>query len=353
MNIYDTYFMLAAIREVPLMHTFFRDRYFPTNTMLDIFGTSRVFVDYKDGNKKLAPFVVPRIGGVSVLRQGFDTFELEPPNISLKRALSVDHLKGRGFGESLSSTMTPAAREAMLLLDDLRELSDRITRREEWMAVETILNNGCTMKHITDREDVFEEVEARFYRGTDNPALFTPATPWTSGDSGWRKDVTAMAKMLSARGLPATDLVVAPDVGEFIEEDAWFRERLDNRNMDYGSISPNELTNGTTLLGRLNFGGKVLSIIVSEETYEDESGNDVPYLPNGTVIITAPGCGHTIYGGVTQMEQDQNFYTHAGTRVPKHDADPKHDTKEVRVTSKPLMAPKNRNPWMVAKKVFD
>ena len=354
MDIYDTYFMLAAVREIPLMRTFFRDRYFPTSVALDIFGTARVFVDYQEGGNKLAPFVVPRIGGVSILREGFETFELEPPNISLKRTLTADNLMARGFGEAISSAATPADREAVLLLGDLRELDARITRREEWMSVETVLGNGCKMRHITDREDVaFEEKEARYYKGADNPSEYTPAAPWGPGDPGWRKDVAAMAKRLSARGLPAADLVVATDVGGFIEEDEFFQKRLDNRNMEYGSLAPKELTNGTTFLGRLNFGGKLLNIVVCEESYEDDKGNDVPYLPDGCAVVTAPDCGHTIYGGVTQMERDERFHTFAGKRVPKFDADTKHDTKEVRLTSKPLMAPKRKAPWVVAKKVFD
>ena len=353
MDIYQTYFMLAAIKEILLSHSFFRDRYFPTSTSLDIFGTARVFVDYKEGNYKLAPFVVPRIGGVSILRAGYETFELEPPNISPKRTLTVDHLMTRGFGESLMSGMTPADRAAMILLEDLKELDEYISRREEWMAVETILGNGCVMKHITDREDVaFEEIEVRYYKGVDNPAQYIPDTPWTPGDS-WRKDVKAMAKNLSARGVPATDLVVAPDVGDFIEEDEWFIKRLDNRRMEYGNLAPKELTDGTTFLGNLNFGGKLLNIIVCEETYEDDNGNVTPYLPKGSVIVIGAGCGHTLYGGVTQMEKDEDYYTYAGKRVPKYNADTNRGTKEIILTSKPLMAPKRKAPWMVAKNVFD
>ena len=351
MNIYDTYFLLAAVKEIPLSHSFFRDRYFPTSDSLDIFGTSKVLVDFSEGGTKLAPFVVPRIGGVSILRSGFETFELEPPNISLKSTLTNDDLQSRGFGESLMSGLTPADRESVFLMDDMLELDARITRREEWMAVETMLGNGCVMKHITDREDVaFEEIEARYYRGADNPSEYTSAA-WTA--SNWRKHVTAMVKRLSARGLPATDLVVAPDVGEFIEMDPWVEKRLDNRRMEYGHIAPKELTDGTTFLGQLNFGGKMLNIIIVEETYEDDKGSTTPYLPDGSAIVTAPDCGHTIYGGVTQMEKDEKRHTHAGKRVPRYFADVKTSVSEIMLTSKPLMAPRRMSPWQVAKDVFN
>ena len=48
MDIYSTYYMLAAVNELPPEHTFFKRRYFPTNTAMDIFGTSKVLADYKD-----------------------------------------------------------------------------------------------------------------------------------------------------------------------------------------------------------------------------------------------------------------------------------------------------------------
>ena len=57
MNIYSTYYMLAAVRELAPEHTFFKRRYFPTNTPMDVFGTSKVLVDYKEGSQKRAPFV--------------------------------------------------------------------------------------------------------------------------------------------------------------------------------------------------------------------------------------------------------------------------------------------------------
>ena len=64
-DIYDTYYMLAAVEELPVEQTFFRNRYFPTNAAMDIFATDRVLADYKEETRKYAPFVVPRIGSTS------------------------------------------------------------------------------------------------------------------------------------------------------------------------------------------------------------------------------------------------------------------------------------------------
>ena len=58
MNIYDTLYMLAAVEELAPEPTFFKRRYFPTDMDLDVFGTSKVLADYKEGNRKAAPCII-------------------------------------------------------------------------------------------------------------------------------------------------------------------------------------------------------------------------------------------------------------------------------------------------------
>ena len=238
MNIYETIWMLAAIEELPLEHTFFKSRYFPTDDMMDVFNTSKVLADYREGKRKKAPFVVPRIGSLPVGREGFKTYELEPAYIGLSMPLTIDQLQKRGFGESIMSGMTPEERAKHLQLHDMEELSARISRTEEWMACQTMLNNGCVMRHETDVEGVYEDVEVKFYDEETNPALFTPAAKWTHSTistkgeitvGNWYEDIYQMLARQKRRGMPATDLLVSSDVGAFLMEDPWVLRMLDNR----------------------------------------------------------------------------------------------------------------------------
>lgn len=360
MDIYNTYFMLAAIRELPVEHTFFKQRYFPTDTAMDVFGTSRVLADYKSEGTKRAPFVVPRIGALPVGREGFSTYELEPANIAISKPLTLDHLTQRGFGESLLSEMTPEDREQYFLMDDLADLSARISRTEEVLAVQTMINNGCTMRHLTDKEGVYEDIGVQFYDGTNNPARFTPSQTWTHSvykdgtwvPGNWYYDICSMISMLKSKGRPATDLIAAPDVGDFLLSDGWILSILDNRRTEMGRIAPSELTEYVHVIGTFNFNGRLLDIIISDGTY-DEDGEDIPYVPNGTAIVTAPKCGKGLYGAVTQMEDDERFHTFAGTRVPQHIATKRPPVKETQLTSRPLLVPLRANPWSVAKDVFN
>ena len=41
-NYYDTHHLLASVQQLPPLHTFLLDRYFPTNAATDIFATDDV-----------------------------------------------------------------------------------------------------------------------------------------------------------------------------------------------------------------------------------------------------------------------------------------------------------------------
>lgn len=360
MDIHNTYYMLATVSELPLEHTFFRNHFFPTNQELDIFGTAKVLADYKEQHNRMAPFVLPRVGPIAVGREGFSTAELEPANISVSMPITEDQLKNRGFGESLMSTLTPEDRSKRLQMNDLSELSARISRREEWLAVQTMLNNGCVMKHETGVKDVYEDVPVTFYEGEENPAAYKVTDGWTHSEyanNGWKigswyRDLCNMIKMLTHKGLPAREIIVSTDVGEFLMEDPWIIAMLDNRRVEMGRLAPEELTEFVTSLGVINFDGRKLDVLVSDGTYEDENGEDKPYIDKETVLVSAPGCGKGLYGGVTQLERDGEYHTYAGMRVPNYIFTLTPPVKETVLTSKPLFVPVRPNPWVSATNVL-
>ena len=76
------------------------------------------------------------------------------------------------------------------------------------------------------------------------------------------------------------------------------------------------------------------------------------YFPVDAAMVTAPNCGHLMYGQITQIDYGSTEYTsHAGIRVPKFTLDQEHDTRKLRLASRPLAAPRNYCPYILAKKV--
>lgn len=348
--IYRTLTMIAAIKQMPPRHTFLRDRYFPTGAG-DIFPTDEVLIDYKDGNKKIAPVVAPRKGGITVMREGYTTKRYEPPFVAPKRPLTIDDLNKRGFGENLYTQITPEQREAQVLGQDLSELGVMIDGREEYMAAQAMLNNGYTLKqYIDDYGGKFEEWDLFFYDGSNNPAKYTPSGKWSNPTYDILGDLKAMSKLLTSRGLPVADLVMSGDVGDYVINNNAIQKLLDNRRINIGEITPIELPDGASRIAVLNVDGKNINLISYDETYEDESGDIVPYMGSGNVVLTAPASGRTLYGAVSQLEQsDSRFHTYAATRVPKYTADADNEVRTIKVSAKPLLIPNNKAPWISAK----
>lgn len=348
-NFYDTHNLLMAVRELTPPTTFLRDRYFPTNDATDLFSTTDVLVEYKDGSKRLAPFVAPRKGGVTILRSGYEVQRFEPPFVAPRRMLTMDDLKKRGFGEALMSNLTPEQRQRIILLNDAQELSELITRREEAMAAEVMQTNGCVMKHIADDKDITDDKEIRFYSDGSNPATYTPSGNWESAYTGIIADLATMATMLSKRGLAATELVCGADAADAILGNAEIQKLLDIRNYDAGRVDPSTLPNGASHIATLNVKGRLIDVICYDEEYTDGSESK-PYIDTKNVILTAPGAGRTLYGAVTQVEQsDGEFHTYTGRRVPKYLSNAEGNTRTLTLTSCPLLIPNNKNPFIVAK----
>lgn len=350
LDIYNTHTLLMAVEQLHPPTTFLRDRYFPTNPATDIFSTDDVLVEYRDGTRKIAPFVAPRKGGVTMRRQGSYMERFTPPRIAPRTTITLDDLKKRGFGEALLTQLTPEQRQLTLILKDIQDLSDTITRREEVMAAETMLTNGCVMKHMADDHTETDDKKIFFYDGGSNPSTYTPATKWGQSGAKIIDDIAVMISMLTSRGLPATDLIVAPDVATIMLNDENILKLLDIRNYNIGQVDPITLPEGASRIMRLNVRGRMIDVFCYEETYENESGEITQYIGDGQVILTAPNAGRTLYGAVSQVEQsDGEFHTYTGQRVPKYVSDANGNTRTITLTSFPLLIPNQKNPWVSAK----
>lgn len=349
MDFANTLTLLDAVKQMAPTRSFLRDRYFPTNDATDVFNTSEVIVEYKDGNKKLAPFVSPRKNGMTMLRDGYAIKGYSPANIAPRRPLYIDDLNKKGFGEALFSNLTPAARQMALVTMDLMELDEAITRREEAMAAEVMLTNGCVMKHYADKNDEYLEKEIHFYDGVSNPAIYTPTNLWSTTDADILGDLAAMIRMLTTKGCDATEIIVGTDVANAIIDNAKIQKLLDIRRYEMGVVAPQELPTGAALLASFPVMGHNINVLTYDATYEDENGNTVSYIPANKVIMTAPGAGRTAYGCVTQVEQtDGEMHSYAGKRVPHYVSDAANNSRSLTLTAAPLVMPKRKNCFISA-----
>ena len=352
LDFFSTYVLAAIVQEVVPETKFFRDRYFPTGAD-DVFHSNKVLCEYRDGDRTMAPFVAARVGDIPVERQGYQIFEYEPAYIGLSRDLTMDELEKRGFGEALYANYDAATRAARLIAEDFTTLNKRIQRREEWMAVQTMINNACTMQEYIDAKTKGDVKHIQFYEGSSDHT-YTVANIWNSQSGDFFGDVTEMSRMLARRGLPSADLILGTDVAAAIMDIEKVRQLLDkNSGIFVGSIKP-QLTSysGVTTLGVLNFGGHDLTLWEVDEEVKDENGNTVKLFPATSAMVTAPNCGHIAYGAISQIDYGATEpSTHYGNRIPKLILDQANDLRKLRLACRPLAMPRNKSPYIYAANV--
>lgn len=351
LDFYSSYMLQASVKEVVPRKTFFKDRYFPTEAG-DIFKADKVLVEFEDGDRKMAAFVSDRVGDIPVDRMGYRVSEYAPAKIAPSRILTLDELKKRGFGEALYPTDDASQRAAKLQVKDMSELDARIVRREEWMCAQTMINNACTMQSMIDGNTQGEQLYVRFYE-TSSDHSYTSGGTWGTGSNAY-DDVKAMARLLAEKGLPYADLVLGSDAYDALLQDTKVKAMLDRNTAFNDSTIADQISEyvGVTYCGTLNFGGYKLNVICCDETYVDDSNQTQKYFPADSAMVTAPGCGHLMYGQITQIPFGSAEYeTVAATRVPKLVVDQDNDTRKMRLATRPLAAPKAYCPFIYAANV--
>lgn len=348
-SIFSTAALVMAVRGIEPADSFLRDRYFQTGPA-DIFSTANVLVQYRDGDHSLAPFVTRYQNGAVYERPNVQMTAYEPPEIKPKRPMTLDDISKLGFGEAILGEYSPEERAALMAMDDINDLDRSITRTEEKMCADTMINNAVTVSVMGD--DATNKVvdTINYFDGEANESVYTVGTKWDAEGANILDDLAQMADMLTSNGLPAEDFVCSTDVAMAILKDATVQSILDNRRYEVGDVTPAVAAPGASIVARINVFGNPLNIIAYGQKYKDQAtGKLVPYIPSGTGIMTAPNAGRMLYGAVSQIDQaDGEFHTYAMRRVPKYVANADDDVRTITLTSRPLPVPNNKNPWVSA-----
>lgn len=335
-NMYETRTMMESISLMLPVQTFFKDTFFPTP---DTFLTETIEFDIRKGQRKMAPFVAPRIGGIVMDREGFETKTLKAGKIAPERVLTIDDISSRSFGENIYSQRTPAQRAEEILANDLFELDEYITRREEKMCQEVLLNGKLVMTG--------EGFEKQVDYGFTNKEALIDAKKWTNQSTS---DPIAdlknyRLKIIQATGMSPDILVLASNVVDAFVSHPKVKEMLNLLRVNIGSIEPSIKNEAVTFIGKLPALG--VEIYSYDEWYLDDNNQEQPMMPNNHIILGVSGKSKMLYAAVTQYEKEKPV-TIEGTRVPKHIVDTKNEIQTLRVTSRPVPAPFNVDSWYVA-----
>lgn len=348
MNLYDTLTMLEGIKAAKPAPSFLKDNYFPT-AQGDIFTTEKVTVDFEnDTTDKLAPAVVK--GAVPVQRDGFQAHEYTAPLIAPSMELSIEQLNRRVFNESIVSSQTPEQREAQYLADDLKKLDTMITRTEEYMAAQTLLNNAYSIKQYVNGygTTLAQDFAINFFGDgkSANQAVYTPSAAWSKTSDKILSDIAAMCKILKKKGLAATDVIMGANAGDIFLQNTVIRDILDNRRLQLvaDAINPTQVAPGSTYVGRINAKGNMVDVYIYDATYTDVDGAEKYFFDADKIVVTSKAVGRTAYGAVSQYEENATeATTYAAARVPHVIVNRRDGIRELVEQSRPLVMPKHLN----------
>ena len=358
MNLYEQSTLIGIRNLIPPLHTFLLKRYFPDG---EIFPTPDCIVEYRKGNKTLAPFVLPYKGGITIGREGYKAKKMEPPHIAPQRTLTVDDIKKKGLEEYYGTTKDPVKRAAEFLTKDLADLSEMIDRRREWMAAELLTTGKLTMTHYADEYgEKGVDFILQFYEDEfDNE--YVPEISWKDPDADIYGDISRMIQKAAKNGQAVSDLVCDASVVECIFKNKRIKEILDSQvSSAFINLNFKDLPDGVSHVCTLNIYGKNISIFSYMEDYTEKNMQTGELetkrmIPEGTVILIAPKMGKCVYGTITQMEEkDREFHSYPKlSKVPKIVTNVNSDIRTLIVKSKPIVVPLNMDGWVVSKVIFE
>lgn len=344
----ETYKLINTIKKMYPVVTFFKDRYFPDGK---VFYSDKVLIEMKKKGRKVAPFVVPVVGGIPMEDEGYRAYELKAPFIAPKMEITAEDIEKKSFGESRETNRSPEDREREVQAEHMDDMRKSILRRLELMSTEIILTGVVVMKHFATAEDAakderYDLKQLRYYDDEfKNKYVFAKDFKAMTAQErvmGFYK----IAAILRKRGVRATDVVMTSDVSMLLMTDHDFLDYYDKKSVNTGTIDQTELPDGVAMNGTININGVVMTMFTYDCEYEDLDGTVCPFLPAGTIAFLKPGIGETVYGQVTFVK-GSGHVSYAEKIVPRAYADEKNNILEVQEFSRPVPYPFDPESWIV------
>ena len=347
-NIYDPKFMIQMLEQTPPLPTFIKDTFFRRNRT---FPTLAVKFDVKKRGMAMAPFVSRRVGSKVLERGGFVTKSYEPPLVAPRRVLTTDDIAVRLPGEPIYNGYHPNRRRTELLQQDLMDMDESITRREEWMCTQLMFNGEV----IVVGDGIAETIDFEF----ENTIVVD--IPWADRVNAQPIiDFKKARDLVGQSGFTAGMAIADSETMWDLINNTNVKELLDNTRFEMGVIRPELLQNGAMYYGFLRVAN--LHLYSYESVYADNDNENpefpgvqpedkgfvpaiYPLVPKGKVVV-APATnfpGEMLYAVI----HDLQIGSFARRRVPKQWEQQEPSERYIKLSSAPLPCPKSLDAWAV------
>ena len=337
-DLYTPRTLAEVVKTTPPVRTFLRDRFF---TNVKTFPTKRVDIDIVKGNRKMAAFIHPMVGGEIVQAEGYETKSYAPPLINPATISTADQLLERLPGEDMYSGKTPADRAAEKLIDEYNQLNDMTTRREEWMAAQVLTTGQLKVKG----KGVDEVIDF----GLTNKITLASTKKWGASDADIWGNLKDWKQQVSRNGFANANMVImGKAAADAFMADATVAKLLDNRRIEIGAIKPEEMEGGITYYGHLNLPG--VDIYGYDEVYlDDETGKTKPLIPDNVVLMIPSAASFMrAYGLCTYLDDAGAWHRAETDRLLRTYVEHRPDRRFIELQTHPLLIPDKIDSWFAA-----
>lgn len=360
-SVYDTMSQADTfLVEIP-ENSFIQNRYFKNSPRTEFFS-KKLVLDFDSEDMKLGAWV--KKGYVNGETTKFRATAIEPPRIGVQDTIDPEN-DDRVLMEQIAHEMGDSGAGHVDALENLKRvkvmrLGNRVSRSIEKLCIQTLIDNavrGTMATSATDSTPI--DVEIKYYDDADgkgNPQRFIPKVAWSSEGATPYRDICAMAYALKQHGGKAREVLMSPEAWICLRNDPLIEKYISWIHSE-GSTMGGEEDGDVERVARVIFDGFAMDVIVYSGIYQDEDGNEVPFLPADFVAVLSPDCGRLFTAGVTALNPQSitavdpqgtsSFIPRRGKFIASQYVDLAQQELALRVESKPLPAPKKQWQWVV------
>jgi len=338
---YDFPTLFRVVEALPKDSTYLMDQFATTG---EPFTDDEIEIQTKKGHRPLAPYVSELLPGKVISRVGWTAKQYKPALLKPMRIITRHDLKVRQAGENLVNPKSPEERFQDLVTQDLVDLNDSVSRREVMQLAE-IMFTGRTVQIGEGVSQVldwgFENIEV--LSGSD---LFSNQETDVMGYlQEWKQEV------MDKSGITPRRVLTTAQVGSTIMRHSTILALIKTDNT--AVLTPGQLNQEIRQDGVIYHGYLAqidLAIYSYTNSYTDELGNVVPYVPQGTLALLPDGPSFTFHHAANLiMTEGGEFKFVQGRITPQVLTTIEPPSRKVQFLSRPICVPNNVDGWFVAK----
>ncbi len=292
-NVLDTHTLMGVKQQLPKFQPYFLQMFFGQTVTFD---TKEIVFEKIRKGIKLAPFVAPLVSGKPNRKRGGKMLSFEPAYVKPTDNVEPGMLLKRQPGEAIGGELNPLQRRLAVIGQILDDQEKSILYREEWMAVQAVMTGQVTVEG-----EEYETQVVDYNRSPENSVTLVGPAKWDTVDPD-TYDPTDDIEEWAERATGVVDKLV-------FDKTAWksfSRFKVVKEKLDKNIAGNNSSINLSPQLARIvqfkgNFGEYELWVYAGK--HEDDTGTEVYYMPEGTLLMAPSSTDDVMaYGAIQDAE---------------------------------------------------